>query len=66
MSKLIDFFCFQVITVNVLIRDRQITFEPQFNEIRDVIVRCFTDIVGKAESLPRVCQIYIEFLLSNI
>eukprot|EP00795_Rhopilema_esculentum_P009610 gene9610-17369_t len=44
----------QVIAVNVLITDRQITFQPQFTDLRDVIMRCFTEIVANAESLPRV------------
>jgi len=44
----------QVITMNVIIRDRQITFEPQFTDLRDVVMKCFTEIVGSAENIPRV------------
>ena len=40
--------------MNVLIKDRQILFDPPVHELRDVIVRCFTEIVGSAEDIPRV------------
>ena len=42
--------------MNVIIRDRQITFEPQFTDLRDVVMKCFTEIVGSAENIPRVIK----------
>ena len=48
----------QVITLNVVIRDRQIIFEPQFPEVRDIVMKCFTEIVGSAENIPRVLDLF--------
>eukprot|EP00794_Sanderia_malayensis_P008808 gene8808-9750_t len=57
----------QAIIVEVLVRDREIIFQPPFVDLRDVIVRCFTEIVASAEGIPRIeGELFPELKAKNL
>ena len=43
------------------IEDPKILFEPTFRECRDIILRCFSEIIASGEGLSRVeCEVFPE------
>ncbi|XP_070580768.1 dynein axonemal heavy chain 3-like [Ptychodera flava] len=49
----------QVMIIKLKVEEPKIVFEPAFRECRDIILRCFSQIINSAEGLPRVeCDIF--------
>ncbi|KAK6187847.1 hypothetical protein SNE40_005782 [Patella caerulea] len=49
----------QVMIIKLRVQDPKIIFDPLFREIRDIILRCFTEIIACAEGLSRVeCELF--------
>ncbi|ESO89088.1 hypothetical protein LOTGIDRAFT_210054 [Lottia gigantea] len=44
----------QVMIIKLRVQDPKILFDPLFRDIRDIILRCFTEIIASAEGLSRV------------
>lgn len=40
--------------MSVFIKDRQIVFQPTLGDIRELLIRLFTQIIESAEEIPRV------------
>ena len=45
----------QVMIVKLLVEEPKIMFDPPFRECRDIILRCFSEIIASGEGLQRVC-----------
>ena len=43
-----------VMIVKLKVEEPKQVFEPPFRECRDIILRCFSEIIASAEGLPRV------------
>lgn len=51
----------QVMLIKLKIEDPKILFEPTFRECRDIILRCFSEIIASGEGLSRVeCEVFPE------
>ena len=51
----------QVMIIKLKIEDPKILFEPTFRECRDIILRCFSEIIASGEGLSRVeCELFPE------
>lgn len=51
----------QVMIVRLRVEDPKILFEPSFRECRDIILRCFSEIIASGEGLSRVeCELFPE------
>ncbi|XP_077979573.1 dynein axonemal heavy chain 3-like isoform X2 [Glandiceps talaboti] len=49
----------QVMIIKLKVEEPKIVFDPPFRECRDIILRCFSEIIASAEGLPRVeCDIF--------
>ena len=49
----------QVMIVKLKAEEPKIVFDPQFKECRDIILRCFSEIIASGEGLPRVeCELF--------
>jgi len=47
--------------IKLKIEDPKILFEPTFRECRDIILRCFSEIIASGEGLSRVeCELFPE------
>ena len=44
----------QVMIIKLRVEEPKIIFEPPFRECRDIILRCFSEIIASGEGLPRV------------
>ena len=44
----------QVMILKLKVEDPKILFEPPFRECRDIVIRCFSEIIASAEGLQRV------------
>ena len=44
----------QVMLVKLRTEEPNIVFDPPFRECRDIILKCFSEIIASAEGLPRV------------
>ncbi len=44
----------QVMVVKLKVEEPSITFDPPFEECRDILLRCFSEIIASGEGLPRV------------
>lgn len=56
----------QVMILKLRVEDPKIIFDPTFRECRDIILRCFSEIIASGEGLQRVSSIldpYKEKLL---
>lgn len=48
-----------VMIIKLKIEDPKILFEPTFRECRDIILRCFSEIIASGEGLYRVeCELF--------
>lgn len=51
----------QVMLIKLKIEDPKILFDPTFRECRDIILRCFSEIIASGEGLSRVeCELFPE------
>nr|XP_006820578.1 PREDICTED: dynein heavy chain 3, axonemal-like [Saccoglossus kowalevskii] len=49
----------QVMIIKLKVEEPKIVFDPPFRECRDIILRCFSEIIASAEGLQRVeCDIF--------
>ncbi|XP_053383461.1 dynein axonemal heavy chain 3-like [Mercenaria mercenaria] len=49
----------QVMIIKLRVEEPKIVFDPPFREIRDIILRCFSEIIASGEGLMRVeCQLF--------
>ncbi|WAQ96862.1 DYH3-like protein [Mya arenaria] len=49
----------QIMIIKLRVEEPKIVFDPPFKEIRDIILRCFSEIIASAEGLMRVeCQLF--------
>ncbi|XP_041362756.1 dynein heavy chain 3, axonemal-like isoform X2 [Gigantopelta aegis] len=49
----------QVMIIKLKVEDPKIVFEPPFREIRDIILRCFSEIIASGDGLMRVeCELF--------
>lgn len=44
----------QIMIIKLKVEEPKIVFEPPFREIRDIILRCFSEIIASGEGLTRV------------
>ena len=44
----------QVLIIKLRVEEPKIVFDPPFRECRDIILRCFSEIIASGEGLPRV------------
>ena len=44
----------QVMIIKLKVEDPKIIFDPPFREIRDIILRCFSEIIASGDGLTRV------------
>ena len=44
----------QVMIIKLRVEEPKIVFDPPFREIRDIILRCFSEIIASGEGLMRV------------
>lgn len=44
----------QVMIIKLKVEEPKITFDPPFRECRDIILRCFSEIIASGEGLQRV------------
>ena len=50
----------QVMIIKLRVEEPKIVFDPPFREIRDIILRCFSEIIASGEGLMRVNRINID------
>lgn len=43
-----------VMIIKLKVEEPKIIFEPPFRECRDIILRCFSEVIASATELPRV------------
>lgn len=43
-----------LLVVKLRVEEPKIRIEPSFNELKDLLVHCFMEIISSAEGLPRV------------
>ncbi|XP_064624417.1 dynein axonemal heavy chain 3-like [Lineus longissimus] len=49
----------QVMIIKLRVEEPKILFDPPFREVKDIILRCFQEIIASAEGLPRVeCDLF--------
>ena len=48
----------QVMIIKLRVEEPKIVFDPPFREIRDIILRCFSEIIASGEGLMRVIYFY--------
>ncbi|XP_059139620.1 dynein axonemal heavy chain 3-like isoform X2 [Physella acuta] len=49
----------QIMIVRLKIEEPKIIFEPTFRELRDIILRCFSEIIASGEGISRVeCELF--------
>ncbi|KAK7111861.1 dynein axonemal heavy chain 3-like isoform X2 [Littorina saxatilis] len=49
----------QVMIIKLKVEEPKIMFEPLFREIRDIILRCFSEIIASGDGLTRVeCELF--------
>ena len=46
----------QVMIIKVYAEDPKLMFDPSFRECRDIILRCFSEIIASGEGLQRVSR----------
>lgn len=44
----------QVMIIKLRVEEPKIVFDPPFRDIRDIILRCFSEIIASADGLTRV------------
>lgn len=44
----------QIMIIKLRVEEPKIVFDPPFREIRDIILRCFSEIIASGEGLTRV------------
>ena len=49
----------QVMIIKLRVEEPKIVFDPPFREIRDIILRCFSEIIASGEGLMRVIYFYL-------
>ena len=49
----------QVMIIKLKVEEPKLTFDPPFRECRDIILRCFSEIIASGEGLPRVREMHI-------
>ena len=52
----------QVMIVKLKVEEPRIVFDPPFRECRDIILRCFSEIIDSAEGLQRVGSLRFLYL----
>ena len=51
----------QVMIIKLKVEDPKILFDPSFRDCRDIILRCFSEIIASGEGLSRVeCELFPE------
>ena len=50
----------QVMIIKLRVEEPKIVFDPPFREIRDIILRCFSEIIASGEGLMRVIYFYLK------
>ncbi|KAH3867062.1 hypothetical protein DPMN_030187 [Dreissena polymorpha] len=50
----------QIMIIKLRVEEPKIVFDPPFKEIRDIILRCFSEIIASAEGLMRVSVICLN------
>nr|KAG5713480.1 hypothetical protein BaRGS_025028 [Batillaria attramentaria] len=51
----------QVMIIKLRVEEPKIIFDPLFKEIRDIILRCFSEIIASGDGLTRVeCELFPE------
>ncbi|XP_074648811.1 dynein axonemal heavy chain 3-like [Tubulanus polymorphus] len=49
----------QVMIIKLRVEEPKILFDPPFREVKDIILRCFQEIIASGEGLPRVeCDLF--------
>ena len=48
----------QIMIIKLRVEEPKIVFDPPFREIRDIILRCFSEIIASGEGLMRVRHLY--------
>ncbi|XP_061175178.1 dynein axonemal heavy chain 3-like [Saccostrea echinata] len=49
----------QIMIIKLRVEEPKIVFDPPFREIRDIILRCFSEIIASGEGLTRVeCELF--------
>ncbi|KAK3579501.1 hypothetical protein CHS0354_028323 [Potamilus streckersoni] len=49
----------QIMIIKLRVEEPKIVFDPPFREIRDIILRCFSEIIASGDGLSRVeCEIF--------
>lgn len=49
----------QIMIIKLRVEEPKIVFDPPFREIRDIILRCFSEIIASGEGLMRVeCTLF--------
>jgi dynein heavy chain len=51
-----------VLLIKLKVEEPKIVFDPAFKEIRDIILRCFSEIVASGDGLTRVRILDIEIM----
>ncbi len=49
-----------VMLIRLKVEEPKVSFVPAFNECRDIILRCFNEIIVSGEGIPRVRKKLIE------
>jgi dynein heavy chain len=53
----------QVMIIKLKVEEPKIIFDPLFKEIRDIILRCFSEIIASGDGLTRVSFLLLLLLL---
>ena len=49
----------QVMIIKLQVQEPKIVFDPPFRDCRDIILKCFSEIIASGDSLPRVeCELF--------
>ena len=55
----------QVMIIKLRVEEPKIVFDPPFREIRDIILRCFSEIIASGEGLMRVSTAQIIWVFMS-
>ena len=44
----------QVMIIKLYVEDPKLLFDPSFRECRDIVLRCFSEVIASGEGLQRV------------
>ena len=56
----------QVMIIKVYAEDPKLMFDPSFRECRDIILRCFSEIIASGEGLQRVSSGLVSLCIFNL